>query len=57
VGGGERGTHAIAGVAEQPTAVRLDRVTQHVVVCGQQQSFWQVSIANAANVLICCFSD
>ena len=24
---------------------------------GEQQSFWQLSIANATNVLTCCFSD
>ena len=33
---GKRGAHSITGVFEQVTALRLDRVTQHVVVCGQR---------------------
>jgi hypothetical protein len=33
---GERGAHAVTGVLEQPAPVRLDRRTQHLVVCGQR---------------------
>src|SRR5271155_1083552 len=32
---GERGAHAVAGVLEQPAAVRLDRPAQHLVVGGE----------------------
>ena len=35
-GRGERGAHAVAGVFEQPAAVRLDRLAQHLVVGGQR---------------------
>ena len=34
---GERGTHAVAGVLEQPAAVRLDRLAQHLVVGGERR--------------------
>ena len=33
---GERGTHAVTGVLEQPAAVRLDRRAQHLVMGGQR---------------------
>ena len=35
-GRGERGTHTIAGVLEQATAVRLNRLAQHLVMGGQR---------------------
>ena len=31
----ECGTHPVTGVLEQPTAVRLDRRAQHLVMCGE----------------------
>ncbi len=33
---GERGTHPITGVLEQPAPVRLNRRTQHLVMGGQR---------------------
>ena len=33
---GERGTHPVTGVLEQPAPVRLDRPAQHLVVGGQR---------------------
>ncbi len=36
-GRGERGAHPVTGVLEQPAAVRLDRLTQHLVVGGQRR--------------------
>ena len=34
---GERGAHPITGVLEQEAAVRLDRLAQHLVMCGQRR--------------------
>ena len=34
---GERGAHPIPGVLEQPAPVRLDRLTQHLVMGGQRR--------------------